>query len=107
LRDAKNQEIMRSKVDQITTLTEKIMLHSLKLRIEKGGIRMPRKRKTNPIKTALSRMGIGDRVMFPAKYYARIVPLVYHYGRTLGVKVTIRRLNDDTYAFWRVVAELL
>jgi hypothetical protein len=52
-------------------------------------------------------MGIGDRVMFPSKYYARIVPLVYHYGRVLGVKVTIRRLNDETYAFWRVIGELI
>lgn len=79
----------------------------IKLNIEKGSIRMPSRKKNNPIRRILGRMGIGDRVPFPAKYYARIVPLVYHYGRVLGVKVRIRRLNDSTYAFWRVVGELL
>ena len=83
------------------------MMNKIKLSIDRGGIRMPSKKKLNPIKRALSRMGIGDRVMFSAKYYARIVPLVYHYGRVLGVKVTIRRLNDETYAFWRVIGELI
>jgi len=79
----------------------------VKLSIEKGSIKMPSRKKNNPVRKILGRMGIGDRVMFPAKYYARIVPLVYHYGRVLGVKVRIRRLNDSTYAFWRVVGELL
>lgn len=79
----------------------------VKLSIERGGIKMPSRKKNNPIRRVLGRMGIGDRVAFPAKYYARIVPLVYHYGRVLGVKVKIRRLTDDTYAFWRVVGELL
>ena len=79
----------------------------IKLSIEKGNIKMPSRKKNNPLRKILSRMGIGDRVAFPAKYYARIVPMVYHYGRVLGVRVKIRRLTDDTYAFWRVVGELL
>jgi len=80
---------------------------NIKLIIEKGSIKMPSRKKLNPIKRILSRMGIGDRVVFDSKYYARLVPLFYHYGRLLGVKVSIRRLSDDKYGAWRMPAELI
>jgi len=80
---------------------------NIKLSIERGSIKMPSRKKLNPIKRILSRMGIGDRVVFDSKYYARLVPLFYHYGRLLGVKVSIRRLNDDKYGAWRMPAELI
>lgn len=104
MRDRENQK-NRVIQGRICTQLEKQM--NIKLSIERGGIKMPSRKKLNPIKRVLARMGIGDRVVFDSKYYARLVPLFYHYGRTLGVKVTIRRLSDDKYGAWRVAGELL
>jgi len=83
------------------------MIKKLKFAIQKG-ISFPHARKqVNPIKMAIAKMGIGDRVYFPAKYYARIVPMVYHYGKILGVKVSVLRVTDNTYSFVRKAGELI
>jgi hypothetical protein len=79
----------------------------LKFNIQKSGVVNSNKNKISPIKLTLARMGIGDRVCFPAKYYARIVPMIYHYGRVLGVRISVNRVSDNTYSFTRKMAELL
>lgn len=83
------------------------MIHKLKFAIQKGLSFPQARKKINPIKLSLARMGIGDRVYFPAKYYARIVPMVYHYGKILGVKVSVLRVTDNTYSFVRKTGELI
>jgi len=79
----------------------------LKFNIQKGSLMPANRNKISPLKMVLSKMGIGDRVCFPAKYYARIVPMIYHYGKVLGVRVSVNRVSDNTYSFTRRVAELI